>query len=132
MALLNVNSGALKGCSFQRRRAFFYTSSISSPTSISLGSSSSSSSSAHLRLRHREYHSETILDVQMLLCPSKRTLCVSILALMLTSPSRSSQRAISQDLELERYTDSNEGFTLLRPSSYIKVSLSLSLSFFPL
>ncbi|KAJ8765389.1 hypothetical protein K2173_012086 [Erythroxylum novogranatense] len=52
-------------------------------------------------------------------CLSKRELNLSTLALILSGlfPSVS----LAQELALERYTDSKEGFTLLRPSSYVKV-----------
>ncbi|EXB36436.1 PsbP domain-containing protein 2 [Morus notabilis] len=52
----------------------------------------------------------------------KRELCLSSLALVLNGFSPYLPNSFSaEELELERYTDSNEGFTLLRPSSWIKV-----------
>ncbi|KAJ8447176.1 hypothetical protein Cgig2_022905 [Carnegiea gigantea] len=59
----------------------------------------------------------------------RRSLNLSIIALILSSLSLpfTAPTAMADEVEeerkaeLERYTDSNEGFTLLRPSSYIKV-----------
>lgn len=52
----------------------------------------------------------------------KRELGLSSLALTLSGIFPNLPMAMcSQELELERYTDSKEGFTLLRPSSWIKV-----------
>lgn len=61
-------------------------------------------------------------------CLRKRMLNLSILALILSLPISSSisNVVMAQDLELERYTDSKQGFTLLKPASWVKVSLSLS------
>ena len=64
---------------------------------------------------------------------SRRDLNLSVLALLITGSLQnlSSNITLAQELELERYTDSKEGFTLRRPSSYVQVlrtSLSLSLS----
>ncbi|KAF3439274.1 hypothetical protein FNV43_RR17550 [Rhamnella rubrinervis] len=57
-----------------------------------------------------------------LLCLSKRELSLSALALFLHGFFTNFSCAISaEELELERYTDSNEGFTLLMPSSWIKI-----------
>jgi hypothetical protein len=63
---------------------------------------------------------------------SRRDLNLSVLALLITGSLQnlSSNITLAQELELERYTDSKEGFTLRRPSSYVQVlrtSLSLSL-----
>ncbi|KAL5554911.1 hypothetical protein UlMin_037147 [Ulmus minor] len=53
---------------------------------------------------------------------SKRELSLSSFALLLNGFSPNLPAAISaQQLELLRYTDDKEGFTLLRPSSWIKV-----------
>ncbi|GMN61684.1 hypothetical protein TIFTF001_030765 [Ficus carica] len=53
---------------------------------------------------------------------TKRQLCLSSLAFILNGFSPNLANSISAQVpELERYTDSNEGFTLLRPSSWIKV-----------
>ncbi|CAK9168920.1 unnamed protein product [Ilex paraguariensis] len=52
---------------------------------------------------------------------SKRMVSLSILAVILSAPLTSFSKSISEDLELERYTDLKEGFTLLKPSSWIKV-----------
>ncbi|KAF8404055.1 hypothetical protein HHK36_008932 [Tetracentron sinense] len=52
---------------------------------------------------------------------SKRTLNLSIVALLLSAPSTTISIAIAQEQELERYTDTKQGFTLLKPSSWIKV-----------
>lgn len=58
----------------------------------------------------------------------RRTLNLSIIALILsislpfTTPNAmADEEEQPRGPELERYTDSNEGFTLLKPSSYIKV-----------
>ena len=63
---------------------------------------------------------------------SRRDLNLSVLALLITGSLQnlSNNITLAQELELERYTDSKEGFTLRRPSSYVQVhrtSLSLSL-----
>ncbi|KAK4371328.1 hypothetical protein RND71_010803 [Anisodus tanguticus] len=52
---------------------------------------------------------------------SRRVLNVSILTVLLWDSFSSFAKAIGEVLELQRYTDSVEGFTLLRPSSWIKV-----------
>ncbi|KAG5608829.1 hypothetical protein H5410_020110 [Solanum commersonii] len=52
---------------------------------------------------------------------TRRALNVSILTVLLSIPFSSSAIAIGEVLELERYTDSAEGFTLLKPSSWSKV-----------
>ncbi|MCD7450039.1 PsbP domain-containing protein 2, chloroplastic [Datura stramonium] len=52
---------------------------------------------------------------------SRRVLNVSILMALLWNSFSSFAMAMGEMLELERYTDSAEGFTLLRPSSWIKV-----------
>ncbi|XP_049354130.1 psbP domain-containing protein 2, chloroplastic [Solanum verrucosum] len=52
---------------------------------------------------------------------TRRALNVSILTVLLSIPFSSSAIAIGEVLELERYTDSVEGFTLLKPSSWSKV-----------
>lgn len=58
-----------------------------------------------------------------LLSLSKRVLGLSIFAVILKGVFTNIPNAFSgeEDFELERYTDSKEGFTLLRPSSWIKV-----------
>ncbi|GLT41548.1 hypothetical protein SLA2020_156040 [Shorea laevis] len=59
---------------------------------------------------------------QVSLCLSKRKLNFSFLALILNGVFPNSSKAMSdEELKLETYTDSKEGFTLLRPSSYIMV-----------
>uniref|UniRef100_A0A5B6ZHN2 PsbP C-terminal domain-containing protein n=1 Tax=Davidia involucrata TaxID=16924 RepID=A0A5B6ZHN2_DAVIN len=55
------------------------------------------------------------------ICLSKRKLNHSIVAIVLSATLPSISEAKAEELELERYTDSKEGFTLLRPSSWIKV-----------
>ncbi|XP_048128924.1 psbP domain-containing protein 2, chloroplastic [Rhodamnia argentea] len=53
---------------------------------------------------------------------SKRALSLSILAILLNGfGSSASMATLPQEVELERYTDSKEGFTLLKPPSWIKV-----------
>ncbi|GKU88979.1 hypothetical protein SLEP1_g3183 [Rubroshorea leprosula] len=59
---------------------------------------------------------------QVSLCLGKRKLNFSFLALILNGVFPNNSKAMSdQELKLETYTDSKEGFTLLRPSSYIMV-----------
>jgi hypothetical protein len=60
----------------------------------------------------------------------RRKLNLSVLALLINGslPNLSNNSILAQELELARYTDSKEGFTLLTPSSYVKVLLSLSIS----
>ncbi|KAM6563195.1 hypothetical protein CsatB_023193 [Cannabis sativa] len=74
---------------------------------------------ASLNSRRREPQRQPPL----LLCLGKRKLGLSSLSLILSgvSPNLSMAMSAQQELELERYIDSNEGFTLLRPSSWIKV-----------
>ncbi|XP_021734615.1 psbP domain-containing protein 2, chloroplastic-like [Chenopodium quinoa] len=69
-----------------------------------------------------------ILSPHSSIITKRRTLNLSIFALILSSSLPFTiPNAIAEDiqekseLELERYTDSKEGFTLLKPSSYIKV-----------
>ncbi|XP_062093521.1 psbP domain-containing protein 2, chloroplastic [Humulus lupulus] len=58
----------------------------------------------------------------LLSCLGKRKLGLSSLSLILSGFFPNLPMAMSaQELELERYIDSKEGFTLLRPSSWIKV-----------
>lgn len=58
---------------------------------------------------------------------SKRLLLnLSISTLLISSSSSSIVIAAEEEPELIRYTDSLEGFTFLRPSSYIKVPTTLS------
>ncbi|GAY48181.1 hypothetical protein CUMW_109840 [Citrus unshiu] len=53
---------------------------------------------------------------------SKRELCLSSFVLILNGLyPKLSKASLPEEMELQRYTDSNEGFTLLRPSSWIKV-----------
>ncbi|KAJ6991030.1 hypothetical protein NC653_019297 [Populus alba x Populus x berolinensis] len=53
----------------------------------------------------------------------RRKLSLSVLALLINGslPNLSNNSILAQELELARYTDSKEGFTLLTPSSYVKV-----------
>ncbi|KDP29462.1 hypothetical protein JCGZ_19291 [Jatropha curcas] len=57
------------------------------------------------------------------LCSTKRKLYLAILALIINEslPDISNTVLALQLEKLERYTDAKEGFTLLRPSSYVKV-----------
>ncbi|KAH7566929.1 hypothetical protein JRO89_XS08G0255000 [Xanthoceras sorbifolium] len=60
--------------------------------------------------------------VRVSLCLSKRELTISSIALVLNGFCPIISKALSNEkMELERYTDSKEGFTVLRPSSWIKV-----------
>ncbi|KAK4720722.1 hypothetical protein R3W88_010955 [Solanum pinnatisectum] len=52
---------------------------------------------------------------------SRRAVNVSILTVLMSIPLPSFAVAIGEVLELERYTDSAEGFTLLKPSTWSKV-----------
>ncbi|KAG5565372.1 hypothetical protein RHGRI_001314 [Rhododendron griersonianum] len=55
-------------------------------------------------------------------CLRKRVLNLFIVAVTLSlTMSSSISKVTAQDLELERYTDSKQGFTLLRPPSWVKV-----------
>ncbi|XP_038900373.1 psbP domain-containing protein 2, chloroplastic isoform X2 [Benincasa hispida] len=57
-----------------------------------------------------------------LLFLSRRALNVSVISLFFYGFSPNICAAVfAEDLELERYSDSKEGFTLLRPSSWVKV-----------
>ncbi|KAK4772607.1 hypothetical protein SAY86_014382 [Trapa natans] len=53
------------------------------------------------------------------LCLNRRDLGLSIVAVLLHGCLH--KTALAQELELERYTDAMTGFTLLKPSSWIKV-----------
>ncbi|XP_008460857.1 psbP domain-containing protein 2, chloroplastic isoform X1 [Cucumis melo] len=62
------------------------------------------------------------LSTNSFLLLSRRALNVSVLSMFLYGFSPSISSAVfAEDFELERYTDSKEGFTLLRPSSWVKV-----------
>ncbi|KAM5577865.1 psbP domain-containing protein 2, chloroplastic [Rosa sericea] len=52
---------------------------------------------------------------------TKRSLSLSLFAAVFLNGVLPNSPIFAQELELERYTDSKEGFTLLRPSSWIKV-----------
>lgn len=60
----------------------------------------------------------------------RRKLNLSVIALLVNGslPNLFNNSILAQELELERYTDSKEDFTLLTPSSYVKVIPSLSVS----
>ncbi|KAJ0040079.1 psbP domain-containing protein 2, chloroplastic-like [Pistacia vera] len=64
----------------------------------------------------QNYKKETL---QVSLCLSKRELNLSLVTLLLNGFYADVSKA--EEMELERYTDSTEGFTFLRPSSWIKV-----------
>jgi len=58
---------------------------------------------------------------------SKRNLNLTLLTMFLWGqavplPNMGNALLLAQELELQRYTDSKEGFTLLTPSSWAKVS----------
>lgn len=60
-------------------------------------------------------------------CLSKRKLNLAILAVFSYGFLPSMTESIfAEELELQRYTDAKEGFTLLRPSSWIQVPTLLS------
>ncbi|KAK1552763.1 hypothetical protein Q3G72_023115 [Acer saccharum] len=67
-----------------------------------------------------KYDKETM---PLSLCLSKRELNISGIVLLLNGLCPEISKALSNEekMELERYTDSKEGFTVLRPSSWIKV-----------
>ncbi|KAJ6289136.1 hypothetical protein OIU76_025021 [Salix suchowensis] len=54
---------------------------------------------------------------------NRRKLNLSVIALLVNGslPNLFNNSILAQELELERYTDSKEDFTLLTPSSYVKV-----------
>ncbi|KAJ7945117.1 PsbP domain-containing protein [Quillaja saponaria] len=65
---------------------------------------------------------ETQKDIVFSLCISKRKLNLSLLAVFLCGfMPNTTKTLLAEEIELERYTDSKEGFTLLRPSSWIKI-----------
>ncbi|XP_044469249.1 psbP domain-containing protein 2, chloroplastic [Mangifera indica] len=64
----------------------------------------------------RNFKTETL---QVSLCLCKREINLSLVALLLNGFYAKVSKA--EEMELERYTDSTEGFTFLRPSSWIKV-----------
>ncbi|XP_004236825.2 psbP domain-containing protein 2, chloroplastic [Solanum lycopersicum] len=86
--------------------------------------SSISSTITPLQLKTRS-RSLVVLSNEDELVPTystrRRALNVSILTVLLSIPFSSFAIAIGEVLELERYTDSAEGFTLLKPSSWSKV-----------
>ncbi|KAM1052569.1 hypothetical protein ACFX13_000162 [Malus domestica] len=96
---------------------------FSSPSSSSCSSSPKPSSSSKkpmpraaclLLQRRAESHPPNYL--------SRRSLGLSVVAIFLNGCLPNLQNAIpAQQLELQRYTDSDQGFTLLRPSSWLKV-----------
>ncbi|KAM7256276.1 hypothetical protein ACFE04_012017 [Oxalis oulophora] len=71
------------------------------------------------KAHHSSCSSHNIDTTQSSLCLTKREVTLSILAII--SNGFSPKFAFAQDLSLERYTDSKEGFTLLKPSSWIKI-----------
>uniref|UniRef100_A0A0F7GYN1 PsbP domain-OEC23 like protein n=1 Tax=Francoa sonchifolia TaxID=23250 RepID=A0A0F7GYN1_9ROSI len=74
------------------------------------------SSSPEKRHPHNE---ETVLLSR---CLSKRMINLSILGLIFNGVFPNlCESVFAEELELERYTDLNEGFTLFKPSSWIKV-----------
>ncbi|XP_057500733.1 psbP domain-containing protein 2, chloroplastic [Actinidia eriantha] len=75
-------------------------------------------SSAREKLRRESNESPTKYPTS---CLRKRLLNLSIVAVILSSPISSISKVMAENLELQRYTDSKEGFTLLTPPSWIKV-----------
>lgn len=64
---------------------------------------------------------KTVVELSSI-CLSKRELCFSSFVLILNELyPKLSKASLAEEMDLQRYTDSNEGFTLLRPSSWIKV-----------
>lgn len=81
-------------------------------------------SNSLLKPSHHQRFNEPQRETFLSMCLSKRELGLSALTLFLHGFLPNLPSAISaEDLVLERYTDSNEGFTLLKPSSWIKVRL---------
>ncbi|XP_015071714.1 psbP domain-containing protein 2, chloroplastic [Solanum pennellii] len=70
-----------------------------------------------LKTRNRSLNEDELVPTYS----TRRALNVSILTVLLSIPFSSFAIAIGEVLELERYTDSAEGFTLLKPSSWSKV-----------
>ncbi|KAL6992974.1 hypothetical protein U1Q18_011088 [Sarracenia purpurea var. burkii] len=89
------------------------------PRPISSASTPDSSSSSNAQKPRRE--SNVNLKGYPTICLRKRMLNLSVVAVILSSPISSISGAFAEDLELERYTDMKEGFTLLRPHSWIKI-----------
>lgn len=85
-----------------------------------------SSSSSCRKLTRESKESPNDYTAITTTCLRKRMLNLSILALILSLPISSSisNVVMAQDLELERYTDSKQGFTLLKPPSWVKVEKS--------
>ncbi|XP_057419600.1 psbP domain-containing protein 2, chloroplastic [Lotus japonicus] len=81
---------------------------ISFPKSPS--SSSSSPTTCTIHESHKLSHSF-----------SKRNLILTTFLWGIVLPNPGASLLLAQELELQRYTDSNEGFTLLTPSSWTKV-----------
>uniref|UniRef100_A0A0F7CYP3 PsbP domain-OEC23 like protein n=1 Tax=Pelargonium fulgidum TaxID=73198 RepID=A0A0F7CYP3_9ROSI len=81
-----------------------------------------SSSSSSTQNRYPEKSKDIYEELNLSISFSKRSLNLSILALFFNGflPNLS-KCAYAEELELQRYTDSNEGFTLLIPSSFNKV-----------
>ncbi|XP_021301150.1 psbP domain-containing protein 2, chloroplastic [Herrania umbratica] len=77
------------------------------------------------KARQRFQENNNIPNKDPLLQPlplSKRRLNFSALALIFNGVLQDISKALSdKELELQRYTDVDEGFTLLRPSSWIKI-----------
>uniref|UniRef100_A0A0F7GYN4 PsbP domain-OEC23 like protein n=1 Tax=Hypseocharis bilobata TaxID=253189 RepID=A0A0F7GYN4_9ROSI len=92
--------------------------SISLPKASSSPSSSSSTHKHHTQNYSNDPHQELLLSLSL----SKRNLNLSILALFFNGFLPNLSKSVcAEGMELERYTDSKEGFTLLKPSSWVKV-----------
>jgi hypothetical protein len=113
-----------------------YAPTFSSPRtlfSISLPKASLSSSTQqhHPKRICNDPHKDALVSH----CLSKRKLGLSILAVFSSSGllPNMTKAIFAGELELERYTDPMEGFTLLRPSSWTKVPTNtiLSLHYLP-
>ncbi|XAR62837.1 hypothetical protein NMG60_11017733 [Bertholletia excelsa] len=89
------------------------------PFSSSSKSEVDSSSSYPQRTRKGESN-----DPNPLLCLNRKRMLnfsIAIAVVILSSPIPCVSKVLAEDLELERYTDSKDGFTLLLPHSWIKV-----------
>ncbi|XP_052188565.1 psbP domain-containing protein 2, chloroplastic [Diospyros lotus] len=88
---------------------------------VSVSHCSSSSSSSSFAQRPRRESSD-ISKGYRTICLGKRMLSLSVAAIIFSSSSIPTlSKATADDLELQRYTDLKEGFTLLLPPSWIKV-----------
>ncbi|KAL9462536.1 hypothetical protein AB3S75_000525 [Citrus x aurantiifolia] len=86
----------------------------------SLNHSPMSSSPSTLITFSVQTKKKTVVELSSLRL-SKRELCSSFVLILNGLYPKLSKASLPEEMELQRYTDSNEGFTLLRPSSWNKV-----------